>query len=288
MYITQKVIFFILLSVLAFPILLFTQIINGSFEMNNQPTLDNWNFACDLLASSSNDAPPLPDNNWCLKLESGNSQGCFPSYAYQIIPDIGDGDIWKATVLTKRENSWTQPSLYWKIFRANGEETDLPAATTLSYYWEQISVEDTIYISEGDSVAIILDAGLIVGFPAVNYLFFDIVDVAKIGEVDSSPDETLAIASDNFELFQNYPNPFNPTTTISFSISDVSKVNLIIYNIKGQKVKSLVNNVLYKGNHSVVWNGVDESGKSVTSGVYFYKLSVNDKSESVKKCLILK
>lgn len=89
-------------------------------------------------------------------------------------------------------------------------------------------------------------------------------------------------------LNNNYPNPFNPTTTISFSIPDESKIDLIVYNIKGQKVKTLVNNHLDRGNHSVVWNGVDDSGKSVSSGVYFYKLSVNGKSKSVKKCLLLK
>lgn len=89
-------------------------------------------------------------------------------------------------------------------------------------------------------------------------------------------------------LNNNYPNPFNPTTTISFSIPDESKVDLIVYNIKGQKVKTLVNNNLDRGNHSVVWSGVDESGKSVSSGVYFYKLSVDGKSKSVKKCLMLK
>lgn len=86
----------------------------------------------------------------------------------------------------------------------------------------------------------------------------------------------------------NYPNPFNPTTSISFSIPNESKVSLDVYNIKGQKVKTLVNNDLGIGNHSIVWNGVDESGKSVSSGVYFYKLSVNGKSKAVKKCLMLK
>jgi len=287
MRITKKTIFLIIFSSLIFPLLLFAQVLNGSFEIDGQPTLENWSFSCDLLASSSNDAPPLPDNNWCLKLESGNSQGCFPSYAYQIIPDVRNGDIWKATVLTKRENSWTQPSLYWKIFRANGDETDLPVATTLSYYWEQISIEDTIYISEGDSVAIILDAGF-TGGPAVNHLFFDIVDVEKIGEVDSSPDETLAIASDNFELFQNYPNPFNPTTTINYQIKKSGKVELNIYNIKGQKVKTLVNKQEAIGLYQIMWNGKDNANNSVSSGVYFYKLSINGKSEPSRKCLLLK
>jgi len=86
----------------------------------------------------------------------------------------------------------------------------------------------------------------------------------------------------------NYPNPFNPTTTISFSIQELSKINLSIYNIKGQKVKTLVNNELTSGSHSIIWNGKNESGETVSSGLFFYKLNVNGKAEEVKKCLLLK
>ena len=106
--------------------------------------------------------------------------------------------------------------------------------------------------------------------------------------------EEPQVSIDNYELsitnyeLRNYPNPFNPTTAISFSIPEESKVKLSIFNIKGQKVKILANNEFDKGVHSVIWNGVDESGKPVSSGVYFYKLSVNGKSESVRKCLLLK
>ena len=89
-------------------------------------------------------------------------------------------------------------------------------------------------------------------------------------------------------LLQNYPNPFNPTTTISFSIPDDSKITLIIYNIKGQEIKTLVNNDFIKGSHSVVWNGDDYYGNSVSSGIYFYELNINDKVELVRKCLLLK
>ena len=89
-------------------------------------------------------------------------------------------------------------------------------------------------------------------------------------------------------LHNNYPNPFNPTTTISFSIPEESKVELAVFNIKGQKVKILANNDFDKGNHSVVWNGNDDTGKPVSSGVYLYKLNVNGNSKSVKKCLLLK
>ncbi len=93
---------------------------------------------------------------------------------------------------------------------------------------------------------------------------------------------------DCITLKDNFPNPFNPTTTISFSIPDESKVDLIIYNTKGQRVKSLVRDNLVKGNHSIIWDGVNDSGKPVSSGIYFYKLSVNGLSKSTKKCLLLK
>ena len=85
-----------------------------------------------------------------------------------------------------------------------------------------------------------------------------------------------------------YPNPFNPTTTIKFSIPEKIKVELTVYNIKGQKIKTLVHNEFTKGSHSIIWNGDDESGKPVSSGIYLYKLNVNNKTEAVKKCLLLK
>ncbi|MDP8203772.1 MAG: FlgD immunoglobulin-like domain containing protein [Candidatus Tenebribacter mawsonii] len=87
----------------------------------------------------------------------------------------------------------------------------------------------------------------------------------------------------------NYPNPFNPTTTISFSVTQNSDfVNLEVYNIKGQKVKTLINEEMQKGKHSIIWSGVDKNNKPVSSGIYFYKLNVNGKTEAVKKCLLLK
>ena len=89
-------------------------------------------------------------------------------------------------------------------------------------------------------------------------------------------------------LNRNYPNPFNPSTTISFSIPVESEVQLTIYNVKGQKVKTLTSDYFERGNHSVVWNGDDENKNQVSSGVYFYNLIVNGKNRAIKKCLLLK
>lgn len=99
-------------------------------------------------------------------------------------------------------------------------------------------------------------------------------------------------ADDDFLLnniiVRNYPNPFNPETKISFSIPENSNIELIIYNIKGQKVKTLAKIYFDKGNHSVIWNGKDSNDNLVGSGVYFYKLNVNGRTEAFKKCLLLK
>ncbi len=88
-------------------------------------------------------------------------------------------------------------------------------------------------------------------------------------------------------LVGNYPNPFNPTTTINYNISSESDVKLNIYNIRGQKVATLVNKHLKPGYHSVVWNGSDKNNKQVSSGVYFYRLKTNDKVLT-KKMMLLK
>ncbi|MDP8204910.1 MAG: T9SS type A sorting domain-containing protein [Candidatus Tenebribacter mawsonii] len=101
--------------------------------------------------------------------------------------------------------------------------------------------------------------------------------------------EDVQVSLEHYTI-SNYPNPFNPTTTISFNITaeHAESAELEIYNLKGQKVKKLVSRQFSAGQYSVIWNGDDESGKSVSSGLYFYKLNVNGKTKAVKKCLLLK
>ena len=88
-------------------------------------------------------------------------------------------------------------------------------------------------------------------------------------------------------LNQNYPNPFNPETTINFSLQEAGDMALEIYNIKGQRVTTLVSSNLEAGKHSVVWNGKDESGRSVVSGIYFYRMR-SGKYIETKKMILLK
>jgi hypothetical protein len=85
----------------------------------------------------------------------------------------------------------------------------------------------------------------------------------------------------------NYPNPFNPETKIVFNLPEEGNVKLEIYNIKGQKVKTLLDCFMSPGRSEMIWNGKDDNGKQVSSGVYFYKLQTPSKSY-VRKCMLLK
>ncbi|MCK5052303.1 MAG: T9SS type A sorting domain-containing protein [Candidatus Cloacimonetes bacterium] len=107
------------------------------------------------------------------------------------------------------------------------------------------------------------------------------------GDILSSNEFELS-SKENTNFISNYPNPFNPQTTISFNLLEEGEIQLDVFNIKGQKIKSLLSNQIAAGEHSIIWNGEDASGKIISSGVYLYKLNVNGKTEAVKKCLLLK
>jgi hypothetical protein len=89
-------------------------------------------------------------------------------------------------------------------------------------------------------------------------------------------------------LAQNYPNPFNPNTTIIFSVGAIStsSIKIDIYNIRGQRVRSLIDAEFTPGEYSVVWNGRDDSGSEVSSGIYFYQLKTEEVSTTRKMLLI--
>ena len=88
-----------------------------------------------------------------------------------------------------------------------------------------------------------------------------------------------------YRLAQNYPNPFNPTTTINYALPATGEygleigslhTSLKVFNLLGQEVRSLVDEVQETGYYTVTWNGRDNKGMQVSSGIYFYRLSVNE------------
>ncbi|MBN1997471.1 T9SS type A sorting domain-containing protein [candidate division KSB1 bacterium] len=94
------------------------------------------------------------------------------------------------------------------------------------------------------------------------------------------------VAPQHHALFTNFPNPFNPATTISFVLAKSDYVNLDVFNIQGEKIKTLVSGVLPAGEHAVMWNGTDEFTNPAASGVYFCRLRSGSSTESRKMMLL--
>ena len=98
---------------------------------------------------------------------------------------------------------------------------------------------------------------------------------------------SLATAPSKFALIQNFPNPFNPETTIKYTLADDARVSLRIYNIVGQVVRTLVSDRQAADRYSVRWDGLDERGLTVSSGVYFYQVMAGN-FKDVRKLMLLK
>ncbi|MFA7057509.1 MAG: T9SS type A sorting domain-containing protein, partial [Candidatus Cloacimonadales bacterium] len=117
-------------------------------------------------------------------------------------------------------------------------------------------------------------------YPRFGSLYAQMLDFTTVDN-DNNDSEPLTL-----NLLQNYPNPFNPETTIAFNVPNSGLVKLEVYNLKGQKVKTLINDNLISGKHSVVWNGRDNNNKHVASGVYFYRLKSDGNSQTNKMILM--
>ena len=105
--------------------------------------------------------------------------------------------------------------------------------------------------------------------------------VAGVLELQSTPRE--------FALHQNFPNPFNPDTTIKYDLAESADVTLQIYNVLGQVVRTLVASEMQNaGRYQIRWNGMDDRGVLVSSGVYFYRISADGKFQQVQKLMLLK
>jgi carboxypeptidase family protein/immune inhibitor InhA-like protein/flagellar hook capping protein FlgD len=136
---------------------------------------------------------------------------------------------------------------------------------------------DATDLVEGD----VLVADLVIGNNAGD----DVIIPVTLTVTGSIAGETLPVL--HTILNNNYPNPFNPNTNIAYSIKDAAKVTLEVYNVKGQLVKTLVNDHRETGHYNANWNGKDNSSKTVASGVYFYKMKAGN-YVSTKKMILMK
>lgn len=120
----------------------------------------------------------------------------------------------------------------------------------------------------------------------------DIIYIGAIGVVVSQTTTSMneqpqSEVPNNFKLEQNYPNPFNPSTKIDYFLKSSDKVKINIYDSNGTLVRTLLNEEQVEGPNSVIWNGKDNHGELLSSGVYFYQLQVGNYTEA-KKMIMLK
>ena len=174
----------------------------------------------------------------------------------------------------------------WIIYRKTDDPTDWGT-------WNYTYISDSDNASDDDFVAVSANSNNegMVAWAAWISGDLDILFDAEYMPVSTDENE---ITSSFAFLSQNFPNPFNPSgagrspeTTIEYSIKEDSNVLIEIFNTKGQKVKTLIDDFRDAGYHTVIWNGKDNQNKPVSSGLYFYRLKSNSFSQ-IRKMLLLK
>jgi hypothetical protein len=127
----------------------------------------------------------------------------------------------------------------------------------------------------------------------MHYYYFNFSDGAEIVAtpmdsvyLTSIDVDEMPILPEDISLDQNYPNPFNLSTTITYQINQSCHINLTIYDILGRPITEVVNGEAYIGTHSAIWDGRNNNGDIVSSGVYFYRLTAGDISLVRKMNLI--
>ncbi len=123
--------------------------------------------------------------------------------------------------------------------------------------------------------------------PPIPGWFIDDVQIIEGLDVTRVLEQTDGVVPNQYVLYQNHPNPFNPNTTIRFDLPVSAKTSLNIFNLKGELVRTLIHAQMNAGSHAVPWDGRDDHGVSLASGLYFYQLSAQNFS-STKKLLLIK
>ena len=177
--------------------------------------------------------------------------------------------------------SWTQPiteleyvgfNLYRKC---DGEEFGEPIAELDEnvFFYTDYNLEEGYYTY---------------GLTAIYANSLESQKVTAIAQINSSVDNKLEITTPKYySLSQNYPNPFNPTTIIKYALPQRTQISIKIYDITGKLIKTLIDKPMEAGYHTILWDGTDEKGKHVSSGVFYYKIYATD-FQQIKSMILLK
>ncbi|MBE0663497.1 MAG: T9SS type A sorting domain-containing protein [Bacteroidales bacterium] len=237
------------------------QILNGSFENGSNPDLSNWEWTCGAI--SFNNAP-TGGGNWCIKVNGGNTQGCFPGYAYQKIPTITNGQTY---MLSGWAFAQTSPPIGLYFGKINNGIITLQAGdTTYSTSWTQLNVQSSFSLSTGDTALVVLYGGL-VGGPIQGYGYFDLINLQQVTGINSLEQKQSA---------KIFPNPFNNQTTLQTD-NILKNATLSVYNCFGQTIKKIRN---------ISGQTITINRDNLPSGVYFIRLTQDNKIIATNKLII--
>ena len=201
------------------------------------------------------------------------------SILFKNLKEINNLDSLTNVITIDRSN----PQLVFKIFNESAYAQFYKYKLLDLKGWFE-NIQDTVRINPGENLELSFNPNFSVGSQIdtiVNQ--FNLITL-EIEPVYHSYNKKIfkfnlinsLIIPDHIKVYQNYPNPFNNTTTIRFDLQSDSHVDLIIYDVLGNKIKTLVNKIILSGQKSIQWNGMNNIGENVSSGIYFYKIRIGD------------
>ncbi|MBN1348326.1 right-handed parallel beta-helix repeat-containing protein [candidate division KSB1 bacterium] len=187
-----------------------------------------------------------------------------------------DGSVQLGSFAIQETNSWLPP------FVVNADDflsLDINLAAESRQADGSLPDIDFLHLAQGSDL---IDAGVPLGMPFNG-------EGPDLGAFESSYSSRVDIAGrmepELFQLEQNYPNPFNSTTVIDYKLSKLSEIDLMIFNTNGQLVRTLITDSQNAGAYEVTWNGRDDRGQQISSGVYLYQLKVGSLVQTRKLML---
>jgi len=190
-----------------------------------------------------------------------------------------DGNVQLGTFAVQETNSWLPPFI---VTTDDFLSLDVNLASAARQTNGNLPEIELLHLAQGSDL---IDAGVDLGFPYNG----NAPDLGAFESefVTSFTEYTYTI--NDFWLFQNYPNPFNPTTTIVYSLPKSEKVTLTIFNSLGRKLMTLIDGEEQSaGKYTVTWNGIDEEGRLISTGIYFYRIELTNGMVRTKKMLFVK
>jgi len=174
------------------------------------------------------------------------------------------------------------------VIPTSGSLGEIKVANTVTNAWEELTFDFSSHIGFPEAIGI----DQIVVFPDFNLggrtqdniIYFDNISFYSNSVGVDNRNETFP---QGFALEQNFPNPFNPVTTFRYDLPENGHVNIIIYDMLGKQVKTLINQTQDAGYRSIIWNATNDYGKPVSAGIYLYHIQAGEFVQT-KKMVLLK